>query len=194
MDPARQHLHDLLDRHQQLSSELAREKNRLQKAVAKTVISSLKRNIRSLEKELLRIDAAMEKTVRDDPFLTLCAKEITQTKGAGKITALTLLAYLSELPRLTRNQAVAMAGLAPYDHQSGTHEGKRFIQGGRAKVRRVLYMAATSASIHNPVIRDYVQKLLQRGKPYKCAIVAAMRKLLIHIQSNLKKLTFSVAH
>ena len=98
-----------------------------------------------------------------------------------------LLAYLCEIAILTRNQLVALAGIALFNADSGTYTGRRCIQGGRAKVRKCLYMAAQTAATHNPVIAAYVEGLRARGKPYKCAIVAAMRKLLIHLQSLIKK-------
>ena len=94
--------------------------------------------------------------------------------------------YLSRLCKKS-NELVALAGIAPFNKDSGKYRGKRRIEGGRAKVRRCLYMAAQSAAVHNEHIKKYVDGLRARGKPYKCAIVAAMRKLLIHLQSLLKK-------
>ena len=124
-----------------------------------------------------------------DPHLIAIdiAKDTLQgVKGVGKVTAWTLMGYLSEMPHLGRNQLVALAGIAPYNRDSGKTSGKRSIWAGRAKVRKCLYMAAQTAAQHNPIIKPYVQGLIDRGKPYKCAIVAAMRKLLIHLQSLLK--------
>jgi transposase len=91
------------------------------------------------------------------------------------------------MDHLDRNKLVALAGLAPFNRDSGKMSGRRSIQGGRAKVRKCLYMAAHTAASCNPVIAAYVQGLRDRGKPYKCAIVAAMRKLLIHLQCLIKK-------
>ena len=91
------------------------------------------------------------------------------------------------MDHLDRNKLVALAGLAPFNRDSGKMSGRRSIQGGRAKVRKCLYMAAHTAASCNPVISAYVQGLRDRGKPYKCAIVAAMRKLLIHLQCLIKK-------
>ena len=106
--------------------------------------------------------------------------------GVGQTTAWTILAYLKEVTELGRNQLIALVGIAPYNRDSGKFSGKRFIQAGRAKVRKCLYMAAQSAAVHNPLIHTYVQRLRDRGKSYKSAIVAAMRKLLLHIRSLLK--------
>jgi len=108
--------------------------------------------------------------------------------GVGPNTAWSILAYLSEITELNRNQLVALAGLAPFNRDSGKYKGKRSIQGGRAKVRATLYMAAQTAAIHNPIIKPYVDRLRNdKGKPYKCAMTAAMRKILVHLQSLLKK-------
>ena len=136
---------------------------------------------------------ALDRTIRlhlgKQPRLSAYARQLMCVQGVGEVTAWTILAYLPEIITLGRNQLVALAGLAPFNADSCKTSRKRHILGGRAKVRRCLYMAAHTAATHNPVIRPYVQGLLDRGKPYKCAIVAAMRKLLIHLQSNLKHLT-----
>ena len=111
----------------------------------------------------------------------------------GKITAWSILAYLGEITTLRRNELVALAGIAPFNKDSDKYRGKRRIEGGRAKVRKCLYMAAQSAAVHNEHIKKYVDALRSRGKPYKCAIVAAMRKLLIHLQSLVKNPQISLA-
>ena len=180
----------LLDRCGHLVEQLAREKNRLQNSEA-FIHRSIKRMIRVLEKEIATIEEAIEKLACSDPGLKSRSETIQSVKGVGKITAWTLLAYLSEIEDLNRNRLVALAGIAPFNRDSGKFSGRRTIQGGRAKVRKCLYMAAHTAATCNPVIADYVQGLRDRGKPYKCAIVAAMRKLLIHIQSLLKKAEIS---
>ncbi len=176
----------LLDRRGHLVEQLAREKNRLQNSET-FIHRSIKRMIRILEKEITALEAAINKLVGSDPGLQSRAGIIESVKGVGKITAWTLLAYLSEIETLDRNRLVALAGIAPFNRDSGKFSGRRSIIGGRAKVRKCLYMAAHTAATCNPVIAAYVQGLRDRGKPYKCAIVAAMRKLLIHIQSLMKK-------
>jgi transposase len=191
-DPGSQQLAALLDRRSQLSEQLAREKNRLPKSL-KPIDASIRRILRCIEKELAIIDAQIEKLVAADAPLEAKAKILQGVKGVGKVTAWTLLGYLSEMPHLGRNQLVALAGLAPFNRDSGKTSAKRSIFAGRAKVRKCLYMAAQTAAMHNPVIKPYVQGLIARGKPYKCAIVAAMRKLLIHLQSLLKAQQKSLA-
>lgn len=182
----------LLDRRGHLVEQLAREKNRLQNSES-FILRSIKRMIKILEKEISAVDRAINEIVDSDPALKSRSEIIQSVQGVGKITAWTLLAYLSEIERLNRNQLVALAGVAPFNNDSGTTTGRRSIYGGRAKIRRVLFMAARAAAQFNPVIRAYVEGLLARGKPYKCALTAAMRKILIHVQSLLKNAKFLLA-
>ena len=176
----------LLDRREHLVEQMAREKNRLQNS--ETLIHrSIQRMMKILQKEIAVIEKAIGQTVDSDAQLKSRAQTMQSVKGVGKVTAWTLLAYLTEMDHLDRNKLVALAGLAPFNRDSGKMSGRRSIQGGRAKVRKCLYMAAHTAASCNPVITAYVQGLRDRGKPYKCAIVAAMRKLLIHLQCLIKK-------
>ena len=180
----------LLDRRGHLVEQLAREKNRLQNSEP-FIHRSIKKMIKILDKEIAAIEKAIDQLVNSDPGLKSRSEIIQSIKGVGNITAWTLLAYLSEIEDLNRNRLVALAGIAPFNRDSGKFSGRRSIIGGRAKVRKCLYMAAHTAASCNPVIAAYVQGLRDRGKPYKCAIVAAMRKLLIHIQSLMKKAQLS---
>lgn len=104
----------------------------------------------------------------------------------GPTTAATLAAQLPELGRLDRRQTCALAGVAPYDDDSGRHRGRRSIAGGRAEVRSVLYMAALTAQRFNPVIRTFAARLRAAGKPPKVVIVACMRKLLTILNALLR--------
>jgi transposase len=189
IDPPSQESLDLaalLDRREHLVEQMAREKNRLQNSES-LILRSIKRMMKSLEKEIAVIDKAISQLVDSTPLLKSRSQTMQSVKGVGKVTAWTLLAYLTEMDHLDRNKLVALAGLAPFNRDSGKMSGRRSIQGGRAKVRKCLYMAAHTAASCNPVIAAYVQGLRNRGKPYKCAIVAAMRKLLIHLQCLIKK-------
>jgi transposase len=189
IDPPSQESLDLaalLDRREHLVEQMAREKNRLQNSEA-LILRSIKRMMKILEKEIAVMDKAISQLVDSTPLLKSRSQTLQSVKGVGKVTAWTLLAYLTEMDHLDRNKLVALAGLAPFNRDSGKMSGRRSIQGGRAKVRKCLYMAAHTAASCNPVISAYVQGLRDRGKPYKCAIVAAMRKLLIHLQCLIKK-------
>jgi transposase len=180
-----QSLQALMDRRSQLTESLAREKNRLQKS-PKSVRKSIEKMIAFIEKELKALEEEIQKVIESDEAMNQQNLTMQSVSGIGETTAWSILAYLGEITSLGRNQLVALAGVAPYNKDSGKFKGKRRIEGGRAKVRKCLYMAAQSAAVHNPHIKSYVDGLRARGKPYKCAIVAAMRKLLIHLQSLLK--------
>jgi len=181
----RQQMADLLDRRSQLTEQLAREKNRLQKAPSITR-KSIRHMIKLIEREIARIDAQIESIIQAHEQLKWQSDTLQSIQGIGAITAWSILAYLWEIDQLNRNQTVALVGLAPFDKDSATIRKKRTIQAGRAKVRKCLYMAAQSAARFNPVIKAYVQRHRAREKPYRWLMTAAMRKLLIHIHSLLK--------
>jgi transposase len=106
--------------------------------------------------------------------------------GVGPILSRTLIAELPELGRLTHRQIAALVGVAPLNRDNGTFRGKRMVWGGRAPVRAVLFMGALVAKQHNPVIRAFYERLLEKGKPKKVALVACMRKLLMILNSMLR--------
>jgi transposase len=106
--------------------------------------------------------------------------------GVAETTARALLAELPELGTLNRQQAGRLSGLAPINRDSGVMRGKRTIGGGRAGVRRAVYMAALAATRFNPAIRDYYQRLLAAGKPKLLALTACMRKLLLVLNNIIK--------
>lgn len=183
--PMQLKLNALLDRRSQLSGELAREKNRLQNSPA-CLSRSIGKMVRFLTKEIGLIESRIRKVLANDAKAAAQIQAIVSVKGVGEVTAWTLLAYLPEIASLGRSQLAALVGVAPYNRDSSSRSAPRRIQGGRAKVRRCLYLAAQVAAVHNPVIKPYFEALRKRGKAYKCAIVAVMRKLLIHISSLLK--------
>lgn len=183
--PEEAELAALLDRHDHLSEQLAREKNRLQNS-PETIHGSIKKMIRFIEKEIEAIDGRIRKLIESDSTMPDHSRIMQSVVGVGEVTAWSILGHLREITAVGRNQAVSLAGISPFDRDSGKFKGKRRIEGGRSKIRRCLYMAAQSAAVHNPHIKAYVDGLRARGKPYKCAMVAAMRKLLIHLQSLLK--------
>ena len=139
-----------------------------------------------LEQELSDLDEGLRQTLRRSPVWREKDDLLRTVPGVGEQVSLTLLAHLPELGTLDRRQIAALVGVAPFNRDSGTLRGKRAVWGGRARVRATLYMGAMVASRHNPVIRDFYQKLLAAGKPKKVALVACMRKLLVILNSMLK--------
>lgn len=176
----------LMDRREHLSEQLKREKTRLKNS-PEIIHGSIKKMIATLKQQIKDIQRQVEDLVDADPHMKRACEVLTSVKGIGYVTVWSIIAYLPEIHRLSRNEVVALAGVAPYNRDSGQTQMKRSIFGGRSKIRRVLYLATKSAASHNEVIHPYVQGLRARGKPYKCAIVAAMRKMLLHIRSLLNK-------
>ena len=114
------------------------------------------------------------------------SKLLGDVKGIGAATVATLLGELPELGALRRRQVSALAGVAPYNHDSGRLKGRRCISGGRAALRTALYMATLAATRFNPATREFYQRLLAAGKPKKLALVACMRKLLTILNAIVK--------
>jgi transposase len=140
------------------------------------------------ESQIETVEKEVKKLVQAQTSFQQRVDCLTQIAGVGFRTALLTLVFLPELGSMNRGGTAALAGLAPWTHDSGTMKGRRCIGGGRAQVRPVLYMAALSASRCNPVLAPFYQGLKKRAKPSKVALTAVMRKLLIHMNSELKKL------
>jgi len=191
-DPIVNELAALMDRRAHLSDHLTQEKNRQQNS-SKHMHQSIKRSICFINKELNRIESLIRKLIKEKEQLQQSKQLLCAVNGIGEVNVWTMFAYLPELGLLKRNEVVALAGLAPFNKDSGKTKKKRRIIGGRAKVRKALYMATVSAATHNPVIREYVDRLSARGKTFKSAITAAMRKLLIHCHIIMKNLYMTLA-
>jgi transposase len=174
-DAERRELQAQLLRRRQLVGMLAAERQRL--AIAHAVTRrDLEEHIRFLKKRLGTVDGELARQVaRNHGELGLLLKSVA---GIGPTTAATLIADVPELGRLSRREVGALIGVAPLNRDSGQHRGRQITWGGRASVRHTLFMAALVATRHNPVIRDFYQRLVAAGKPKKVAIVACMRKLL----------------
>jgi transposase len=176
----------LLARRRQLVAMIAEEKTRLQQARSREVRSGIQRHIRWLEHEIDDTEHGLTDSVRRSPIWRAKDDLLRSAPGVGPITSFTVLADLPELGRLNRRQIASLVGVAPHPADSGTLRGKRVTWGGRAHVRRVLYMAALAACHSNSTFRDFYQRLLKAGKPHKVAIVACMRKLLSVLNAILR--------
>ena len=184
-DAETQALNALAARRHQVMIMLVSEKNRLSSATI-AVRPRIEAHIAWLERELDDLDKGLRQTLRQSPVWREKEDLLRTVPGVGEQLSLTLLAYLPELGTLDRRKIAALAGVAPFNRDSGTLRGKRTVWGGRARIRAVLYMGALVASRHNPVIRDFYQRLLAAGKPKKLALIACMRKLLVILNSMLK--------
>ena len=184
-DAETQALNALAARRHQVMIMLVSEKNRLSSATI-AVRPRIEAHIAWLERELDDLDEGLRQTLRQSPVWREKEDLLRTVPGVGEQLSLTLLAYLPELGTLDRRKIAALVGVAPFNRDSGTLRGKRTVWGGRARIRAVLYMGALVASRHNPVIRDFYQRLLAAGKPKKLAPIACMRKLLVILNSMLK--------
>lgn len=170
-------LEALVVRRRQVLAMLVAERNRLSCAPA-VVRRDIRTHITFLVKRLKDADRQLGEALRASPLWREREQLFRPVKGVGRMTVTSLCAGLPELGRLNRREISALAGLAPFNCDSGTLRGKRRCWGGRAELRAALYMAALSAVRYNPVIRAFFQRLTAAGKPFKVAITACMRKLL----------------
>lgn len=180
-DAEAQELDALLARRRQLLEMLQAERNRLGQVFGRgkrPVKKSLKAHIAFLERELRIADTDLSDMIRRSPAWRERDDLLQSVPGIGRVVSLTLLADLPELGRLSRREIAKLVGVAPLSRDSGTFRGSRFVQGGRASVRAMLYMGALVATKRNAVIRAFYQRLVAAGKPKKLALVACMRKLL----------------
>jgi len=187
-DAQAQALEALVNRRRQLVEMLTAEKNRRANS-PKVIHKSIDEHIRWLEKRLAGFDDELAALIRATPIWRERDELLRSVPGVGPVLATTLLAHLPELGELNRKQIAALAGLAPFNRDSGKLRGSRCIWGGRAQVRRVLYMAVVSAVRSNPVIKNFYAQLRARGKYPKSALTACMRKLLVILNATLRNNT-----
>lgn len=171
-------LRELLARRQQLLQMRTAEKNRLALTPSASVRKNLKAHLKWLDRHLGDTDREIRALIRSSPVWRTRDELLKGIPGLGETTAHALIGQLPELGSLDRKQIAALAGLAPFNRDSGTLRGHRTIWGGRRAVRQALYMATISAIRCNPSIRTFYQRLKANGKPSKVAITACMRKLL----------------
>jgi len=191
--PSRQRLAALVQRREQLLHILAMEEQRLAQSRDAMVRQLSEPLLKELQKQIEQMEALIAAQIDEDAALKGQSERLQQVKGIGPVTASTLLAELPELGKLSRNEAGALAGLAPYNCDSGAHRGRRTIRGGRVKVRRVLYMAAVVAARYNTVLKAFYSRLVAAGKPKKVALTAVMRKLVVLLNHLLKNPDFTLA-
>ena len=175
----------LISRRRQLIGMIVSEKNRLSLA-ARNVRRGIVSHIKWLEKQICEVVGQMVKIVKEVSVWREEANVLRRVPGLGRVLPTTLLAYLPELGKLNRHQIAALAGLAPFNRDSGMFRGRRSVCGGRAEVRSVLYMGVLAAIRYNPVIKSHYQRLRESGKPAKVAITACMRKMLVILNTMMK--------
>lgn len=182
-------LANLMARRRQLQGMIVMEENRRRTCTPK-VRGNIDQHLAYLRQLLEDLDREIHDSIRRTPLWHETSELLQSVTGIGPKVSASLIADMPELGTLPRAQASALGGLAPMNRDSGHYRGKRMIQGGRPAVRQALYMAALVASRHNPVIRDFYQRLRLAGKPPKVALTACMRKLLVILNAMLKNRTY----
>jgi transposase len=188
IDPNLQSLHAQVVRRNQLVEMRSMEKNREKQALDKVAQASIRRTIGFYDQEIDAIEKSIDQTIRQDPSLAAKAARLRQTKGVGVQSVRVILALLPELGRAGVKHVNALVGVAPYARDSGSRQGRRTIFGGRMAVRNCLYMACLTAARHNPVIKAYYDHMMARGLAHKSAMMACIRKMLAHLDAQLRSL------
>ena len=145
-----------------------------------------RRRVARLALDIALLDKRLAEMVSADVALAKRYRLLTSMPGVGPVLAFTLIAFLPELGQMSRKQVAAIVGVAPYDFDSGKMKGIRCIWGGRAPVRRVLYMAALTACRFNPALKTFHERLAAAGKKSKVAIVAVMRKIITTLNAMIR--------
>jgi transposase len=184
-DHLTQQMDAMMTRRRQLVQMLATERNHLVSAPAQ-VQNYVKEHISQLEELIKKLDQDIDQMITGSPIWKTKEDLLQSVKGVGPVLSRTLLAELPELGQLSRQEISKLVGVAPLNNDSGKYKGKRSCWGGRASVRGPLYMATLAATRYNPVIKEFYERLIAKGKAKKVAIVACMRKMLITLNAIVK--------
>jgi transposase len=185
-----QQLTELVRRRVQVLEILVAQRQQAQRLTVPALRRQAQSLVRRLERDREQIEAQLRELRTQTTTLDERVQKLEAITGVGTLTALGVLAELPELGTLNRRQAAALAGLAPHPRESGQWHGRRCIGGGRAPVRRALYMAALVAAHSNRQLKEFYQRLRAAGKPAKVALTAVMRKLIVLMNHTLKNPTF----
>ena len=165
-------------RRERLVAARTREKNALEKASDPFVIKDIRASLAFLERHIASCEKQLDTIIRADQVMTSKRRRLESVKGVGPATSALLIASLPELGVATDTGICALIGVAPLNNDSGPKRGNRSIHGGRAHVRRGLYMPVMSAVRFNPILNEFYERLIAKNKPHHVALVAAMRKLI----------------
>jgi transposase len=179
-------LQALVERRRQLLDLINQENNRRQKTADPEFQEYIRQSLETLKKQVQTIDERLARCVQADTANARKVEILASVQGIGPVAVSTILAKLPELGKLNRGEIAKLVGVAPLNNDSGQASGQRRTFGGRAYVRRVLYMATLVATRFNSRIKTFYQRLLSQGKPKKLALTAAMRKLLTILNTLIK--------
>ena len=174
-------------RRDQLVAMRKQERTRRAEETDACILADLDEHLALLDRRIALLDRAIADTVRTHDTLAREAGLLRSAPGIGPVAATVLLAHLPELGRIDQRAAAALAGLAPYNNDSGSARGKRSVRGGRTRVRQALYMSALAAARSDTALGRFHQRLRDAGKPPKVALIAVARKLLTILGAILKQ-------
>ncbi|MCW4781724.1 IS110 family transposase [Enterobacter chuandaensis] len=177
-DEQTQRLAMMVSRRRQLVDNRTMEQNRYGSCTDELIRTGIKRHIDWLNAEIKDTDDDIDRQIKVMPLWQEKVSLLEEVKGIGRTTLAVLLSMLPELGKLNRRKISALVGVCPYAHDSGKMKGKRCIWGGRSAVRAALYMAAMSAVRYNPTIQAFFERLRGKGKAFKVAMTACVRKLV----------------
>jgi transposase len=189
-----QQLTELVRRRVQVLEILVGQRQQAQRLTLPVLRRQAQSLVRRLERDVKQIEAQLKELRTQAAALDERVQKLQAITGVGTLTAVGVLAELPELGTLNRRQAAALAGLAPHPRDSGQWHGRRSIGGGRAPVRRALYMAALVAAHSNRQLKEFYQRLRAAGKPAKVALTAVMRKLIVLMNHLLKNPNFALSN
>jgi len=178
-------LKELTTRRRQLVEQSVRTKNQREHVTTASVRESIDRSVKHLCEEIKAVEVEIQQLIDADEALKDRQSKLMAVSGVGPRVARVLVSELPELGLLDRKRIASLVGVAPFADQSGPRDNDRHIKGGRPTVRAALYMATLVATRHDPVIKAYYEHLKSNGKPKKVALVACMRKRLIHLNAIL---------
>lgn len=185
-DPALVRLEMMVQQREALIQERVAHQSREQQASDSWLKKQCKRLIKMLNNEIVKLEQQMRKIVDADEELTNRVNRLDEAAGIDWRSAMALCAHMPELGKLNREQVASLAGLAPFNRDSGQWRGQRHISGGRAAVRRTLYMSCLTAIRKNSILKEFYQRLKKAGKAGKVALTAVSRKLIILLNAALK--------
>lgn len=162
------------------------ERTRLKGITDEVVKASIDQVIGMLDAQIADIEAGIDRLISADTDMRARAALLRSAPGVGPVTATTLLALMPELGSLTPKEVASLAGLAPFNHDSGTLKGRRCISGGRRRVRHALYMAALAATRRGNRFKTFYDKICARHPARKVALIAVARKLLTVLNAMIR--------
>lgn len=171
----------------QLTGTRAQQANRRGATASKAALRAIDAVLKTLDAQVDSLDRQIRKLIESDDDFKDADRILRSAPGIGPVASSTFIGELNELGRTDRKRIGALAGVAPFDDDSGPRKGKRVIRGGRAHVRCVLYMATVTAIRWNPVIKRFAERLQAAGKDAKVVITACMRKFLTLLNAMLRE-------